>query len=87
MKSEAMNALSAGRVLTVSADRLIDEESRQPFYLAQIEVTTEGMAMLGANRIRAGMPASVTIRTGERNLLSYLLKPLLDRVASSFKEQ
>ncbi len=76
-----------GRVLTVSADRLIDEESRQPFYLAQIEVTTEGMAMLGANRIRAGMPASVTIRTGERNLLSYLLKPLLDRVASSFKEQ
>ncbi|MNO52650.1 Type I secretion system membrane fusion protein PrsE [compost metagenome] len=76
-----------GRVLTVSADRLIDEQSKQPFYLAQIEVTPEGMDKLGANRIRPGMPASVTIKTGERNLLSYLLKPLLDRVDSSFKEQ
>ncbi|MCY1488176.1 Type I secretion system membrane fusion protein PrsE [compost metagenome] len=76
-----------GRVLTVSADRLIDEQSKQPYYLAQIEVTPEGMDKLGANRIRPGMPASVTIKTGERNLLSYLLKPLLDRVDSSFKEQ
>lgn len=76
-----------GKVLTVSADRLINEENQQPFYLAQIEVTPEGMSLLGANRIRAGMPASVTIKTGERNLLSYLLKPLVDRVSRSFKEQ
>jgi protease secretion system membrane fusion protein len=33
------------------------------------------------------MPASVTIKTGERNMMSYLLKPLLDRVNSAFKEQ
>ncbi|AYC33302.1 HlyD family type I secretion periplasmic adaptor subunit [Pseudomonas cavernae] len=76
-----------GRVLTVSADRLVDEESKQPFYLAQIEVTAQGMDMLGANRIRPGMPATVTIKTGERNLLSYLFKPLLDRIDSAFKEQ
>lgn len=77
-----------GRVLTVSADRLLsDDNERKPYYLAQVEVTPAGMALLGANHIRAGMPASVTIRTGERNLLSYLLKPLLDRVEHSFKEQ
>jgi len=66
---------------------LLNEENKQPFYLAQIEVTPAGMAMLGSNHIRAGMPASVTIKTGERNMLSYLLKPLLDRVNSAFKEQ
>ncbi|KFX67800.1 hemolysin D [Pseudomonas taeanensis MS-3] len=76
-----------GRVLTVSADRLVDESNKQPYYLAQVEVTPEGMDKLGSNRIRAGMPATVTIKTGERNLMSYLMKPMLDRVDNAFKEQ
>ncbi|WPN49560.1 MULTISPECIES: HlyD family type I secretion periplasmic adaptor subunit [unclassified Pseudomonas] len=76
-----------GRVKTISADRLLDEESKQPFYLAQVEVTPDGMDLLGSNHIRPGMPASVTIKTGERNMMSYLLKPMLERVDSSFKEQ
>ncbi len=76
-----------GRVKTISADRLLDEESKQPFYLAQVEVTQAGMGLLGSNHIRPGMPATVTIKTGERNLLSYLLKPMLERVDSAFKEQ
>lgn len=76
-----------GRVLTVSADRLVDESNKQPYYLAQVEVTEEGMDKLGSSRIRAGMPATVTIKTGERNLLSYLMKPMLERVDGAFKEQ
>lgn len=72
---------------TISADRLLDEESKQPFYLAQVEVTPAGMGLLGSNHIRPGMPATVTIKTGERNLLSYLLKPMLERVDAAFKEQ
>ncbi|MGW8461316.1 HlyD family type I secretion periplasmic adaptor subunit [Pseudomonas sp. GL-B-19] len=76
-----------GRVKTISADRLLDEASKEPFYLAQVEVTPDGMGLLGTNHIRPGMPATVTIKTGERNMMSYLLKPMLDRVDSSFKEQ
>ncbi|MDH4562283.1 HlyD family type I secretion periplasmic adaptor subunit [Pseudomonas sp. BN411] len=76
-----------GRVLTVAADRLVDEASKQPYYLTQVEVTEEGMKMLGPNNIRAGMPATVTIKTGERSLMSYLMKPLLGRVGNAFKEQ
>jgi protease secretion system membrane fusion protein len=76
-----------GRVLTISADRLIDETNKQPYYLAEIEVTAEGMDKLGSNRIRPGMPATVTIKTGERNLMSYLMKPMLDRIDGAFKEQ
>ncbi|MDM8350755.1 HlyD family type I secretion periplasmic adaptor subunit [Pseudomonas sp. sp1636] len=76
-----------GRVLTVSADRLIDETNKQPYYLAEVEVTEMGMEMLGNNRIRPGMPATVTIKTGERNLMSYLMKPMLDRIDGAFKEQ
>lgn len=76
-----------GNVLTVSADRLTDPESKMPYYLAQVEVTPEGVTMLGHNDIRPGMPASVLIRTGERTMLSYLLKPFLERLDKSFKEQ
>ena len=76
-----------GIVRTVSGDRFTDEATGMPFYRAQIEVTPEGMDMLGSNVIRAGMPASVLIRTGERTMLSYLLKPLLERLDKSFKEQ
>jgi len=76
-----------GRVLTVSADRLIDEVTKEPYYLAQVEVTETGMDLLGNNHIRAGMPATVTIKTGERNLMSYLLKPMLVRIDTAFKEQ
>ncbi|HEY9572678.1 MAG TPA: HlyD family type I secretion periplasmic adaptor subunit [Pusillimonas sp.] len=76
-----------GKVLTVSADRLEDEKSKTPYYLAQIEVTPEGVDALSTNTIRPGMPASVLIRTGERTMLSYLLKPFLERLNKSFKEQ
>lgn len=85
--SHAQTPNIPGRVLTISADRLVDESNNQPYYLAQVEVTAAGMDKLGSNRIRPGMPATVTIKTGERNLMSYLMKPLLDRVDSAFKEQ
>ncbi|MNF15172.1 Type I secretion system membrane fusion protein PrsE [compost metagenome] len=71
----------------MAADRLVDEASKQPYYLAQVEVTEDGMKLLGLNNIRAGMPATVTIKTGERSLMSYLVKPLMGRVGTAFKEQ
>lgn len=74
------------RVLTVSADRLIDEVTKQPYYLAEVQVSPEGVKLLGDYKIKAGMPASVTIKTGERTFLSYLFKPLIARLELAFKE-
>ena len=33
------------------------------------------------------MPATVVVKTGERTMLNYLLKPLIDRVSGAFKEE
>jgi protease secretion system membrane fusion protein len=33
------------------------------------------------------MPADVVIKTGERTMLTYLLSPLLKRMAASLKEE
>jgi len=75
-----------GRVTTVSADVLLEQKQNIPYFKATIEVTPEGMKLLRNHQIRAGMPAEVFVRTGERTLLSYLFKPLVDRLNSALTE-
>jgi len=75
-----------GVVTLVGADVLLDQD-KKPFYRAQVEVTPEGMHLLGQNRILPGMQVMVFVRTGERTLLNYLFKPLRDRMSSALTER
>jgi len=75
-----------GHVKTVSADVLIEPKQGIPYFKATVEVTPEGMKLLRNHQIRAGMPAEVFVRTGERTLLNYLFKPLIDRLNSALTE-
>jgi len=75
-----------GRVLQVSADVLVEPKQGIPYFKATVEVTPEGMKQLRHHQIRAGMPAEVFIRTGERTMLNYLLKPLADRLNRALTE-
>lgn len=75
-----------GEVQTFSADRLIDQKSGAPYFLAQVKVTTEGMKMVSNQQIKPGMPAMVVIKSGERSMMAYLVKPMTDRMRLSFKE-
>ncbi len=76
-----------GIVTRVSADRLTDERTGDPYYNLEAKVTPEGVEQLAKLEVRAGMPVDVFIRTGERSLISYLLKPILDRMHSSMSEE
>lgn len=69
-----------GVVSQVSADRLEDEANGHPYYAARIRVTPEVLQQLGGLDVRAGMPVQAFVRTGERSLLNYLFKPLIDRL-------
>lgn len=75
-----------GKITQVSADRTMDERTGTPYYKFHAEVTPEGKKMLGDLQIRAGMPVDLTIKTGERTLMNYLLRPILDRAQSAMKE-
>lgn len=75
-----------GVVATFSADRLLDAKTGMPYYLAQVRVMPAGMQLLGDQQVKPGMPASIVIRSGERTMLRYLLKPVLDRMNLAFKE-
>lgn len=75
-----------GKVTQISADRSTDERTGMPYYKFQAVVSPEGMKKLGDLQIRPGMPVDMTIKTGERTMMNYLLKPILDRAHSAMKE-
>ena len=77
-----------GKVSMVGADKLIGTPPQQApeYYIAQIETTTEGLKLLDGKTVQPGMPVEVIIKNGERSFMSYLVKPISDRFARSFKE-
>lgn len=84
--NSATTPVIKGVVTQVSADRLMNQETGMPYYLARISLTEEGTRMLGALKLLPGMPAEVLINTGERTMLQYLLQPAKNLVAKSMIE-
>ncbi|NKN32887.1 HlyD family type I secretion periplasmic adaptor subunit [Marichromatium bheemlicum] len=76
-----------GQVVTISGDRLIDEQNGHPYFLARIEIPEDQSQRLGDLKLLPGMPAEAMIVTGERTFLDYLLRPLKDALARSMREE
>lgn len=76
-----------GRVDSVSGDLLTDPHTGMSYFLARVSITPKGMGELGKRQMQAGMPAEVIIKTGERSMLTYLVHPLIKRLATSMKEE
>jgi membrane fusion protein, protease secretion system len=76
-----------GTVISISGDLLTDQPTNQTYYLARVKLTPEGMKKLGKRVLQPGMPVDVVLKTGERSMLTYLLHPLMKRMAASLKEE
>jgi protease secretion system membrane fusion protein len=76
-----------GKVVSVSGDLLTEPGTNVPYYLARVTLTPEGHKKLGKRVLQPGMPVEVVFLTGERSLLTYLLHPLVKRMAASMKEE
>ncbi|WP_371918996.1 HlyD family type I secretion periplasmic adaptor subunit [Pseudomonas sp. B28(2017)] len=76
-----------GEVSLVSADQMVDEKTGAPYYVLRSSVSDQAMEKLNGLVIKPGMPAEMFVRTGERSLLNYLFKPLLDRAGSALTEE
>jgi HlyD family secretion protein len=79
-------------VSRVSADLASEQEqsSAQPppaYYSVRISLSAEEIARLGDLRLLPGMPAEVFIQTHDRTPLEYLLKPLHEQIARTFRER
>lgn len=78
--------LVQGSVSYVSPDRMVEPRSGLGYYVAHVEVGAGPLAAEGVNRLHAGMPAEVYIRTDERTALDYLLAPVTDYVRRAMRE-
>jgi HlyD family secretion protein len=81
-----------GRVTRVSADITKDQQQNsvqpaQAYYIVRVTLPAGEVARLGEIRLVPGMPAEVFIQTHERTALQYLLKPLQEQIARTFRER
>ena len=75
-----------GKVIKVSPAQITDQQGKA-YFTAQIEVPAEEIARIGkGHELLPGMPAEVYIETGDRSMLSYLIKPLVDAMFGAFRE-
>jgi HlyD family type I secretion membrane fusion protein len=65
-----------GTVVAVSADRLIDTRTGQPYFNAKVAVHRPSLADYPDVRLVPGMPVEVAIETGSRTMLEYLTEPI-----------
>ncbi len=76
-----------GSVTRISADISTDQRSGAAFYTIRIGMTAKEIARLGEVRLVPGMPVETFVQTGDRTVISYLVKPLYDQLSRAFREK
>ena len=82
-----------GKVTVVAPDLTRDPAATsagiqsQQYYLARVALSAADVKSAGGLQLVAGMPAEVYIRTQDRTPLAYLLKPLNEQIARTFRER
>jgi HlyD family type I secretion membrane fusion protein len=74
-------------VTYISADRLVDPATNQPYFQARLRITDNLPEEISRGQIYPGMPVETYISTGDRTFAEYLVKPLVDSFSRSFREK
>lgn len=75
-----------GKVVYVSADRLVDRASNMPYYTVHVDVPGRALKEAGDIRLQAGMPVELFIKTSERTTAEYLLDPITAFLRRALRE-
>ena len=76
-----------GVVTRVSPDVTTDQRTGQSYYTIRVSMPPAEVARLGEVKLIPGMPVEAFVQTGERTMLSYLIKPLSDQLMRAFRER
>lgn len=75
------------RLLTVSADLTIDQATGIGYYTARLIIPEIELVKLNGKHLVPGMPVEAFLKTDDRTVLSYLVKPVRDQIAHALKER
>ena len=77
-----------GRVTLVSADARVNEKTGTTHFLVEVTIPPAALAASGADvKLTPGMQANVSIVTGERSILAYLVQPFTNAMRDSLRER
>lgn len=76
-----------GTVTGTSATSIVDPATGVPYFRVQLKVSDEELARIGDVPLVPGMPVAAFLQTGERSVLSYLVRSLTDHVQKAFREE
>jgi HlyD family type I secretion membrane fusion protein len=76
-----------GDVIQVSADRLTDPKTNNPYYVAFVRLDEAELAAMPNIKLYPGMPATVMIPTIQRTALDYIVGPLVMSFNHSFRQK
>ena len=76
-----------GTLVRIGADLTRDSENRPSYYSAAVQISESELAKLNGLKLVPGMPAEVFIKTGERTLAGYIVKPLRDQMERALRER
>ncbi|WP_140538854.1 HlyD family type I secretion periplasmic adaptor subunit [Mesorhizobium sp. B1-1-8] len=74
-------------VTQISADRLIDQATHEPYFRAKLKIADTLPPGMKAEQLYPGTPVEAFINTGDRTFLDYLARPMLDSFARAFTER
>jgi HlyD family secretion protein len=76
-----------GVVTRVSPDVTTDQRTGQSYYTIRVSMPPGEIQRLGDAKLIPGMPVEAFVQTGDRTMLSYLIKPLSDQLMRAFREK
>jgi HlyD family type I secretion membrane fusion protein len=76
-----------GVVDVVSADRLTEERTGAPYFMATILIDKSELAKLEGRKLLPGMSSETMIRTGSRTVLAYLAEPITQNFRRAMREK
>ena len=76
-----------GSVSQISADIVLEPRTGASFYIARVALSEKEVSRLGGVKLVAGMPVESFIQTGQRSILSYLVKPIADHGMRAFRDR
>ncbi len=76
-----------GNVSRVSPDVTTEQRTGQSYYTIRVSMPPEEIARLGDVKLIPGMPVEAFVQTGDRTMMSYLMKPLHDQLMRAFRER
>ena len=76
-----------GTITRVSADTTTDQRTGHNYYTIRIALPPNAATRLGDVKLLPGMPVEAFVQTGDRTVISYLMKPLRDQFMRTFREK